>query len=104
MTYGESRNSQYPNSGEIYSLYVLKEYQGHGLGKDLFMLGIKELINKGYTSMILNVLDGNKTIYFYEKYGGKKVSTKQAEFHDIEITEHVMYYENLKDIYKEFNN
>ena len=103
MSYGKSRNDEYPESGEIYSLYILKEYQGLGIGKKLFMIGINELINKGYKTMILNVLKGNNTIKFYEKYCGKKVGERQDFFYNTVLTDNIMYFENLKDIYSYFN-
>lgn len=103
MSYGKSRNNEYPESGEIYSIYILKEYQGLGIGKKLFMVGINELINKGYHTMILNVLNGNSTIKFYEKYCGKKVGEKQDSFGNTILTESIMYFENLEDIYSKFN-
>ena len=104
MSYGKSRNDEYSESGEIYSIYVLKEYQGFGIGKNLFMIGINELINKGYNSMILNVLSGNSTIKFYEKYCGKKVGEKQDSFDDTILTEIIMYFEDLEDIYSKYNS
>ena len=102
MTYGPSRNEEYQEIGQIYAIYVLKEYQGLGIGKKLFMTGIKELIGKGYNSMIVNVLDGNKTRKFYEKYGGKKVGKIEDYFGNAKLTEHTMYFENLDKIYSEF--
>ena len=103
MSYGKSRNEEYPESGEIYSIYILEEYQGLGLGKKLFMIGINELINEGYNTMILNVLNGNNTIKFYEKYCGKKVGEKRDNFGDTILTESIMHFDNLEDIYSKFN-
>lgn len=104
MSYGKSRNQDYIDSGEIKSIYILKDYQGLGLGKSLFMTGIKELLNMGFNSMILNVLDGNDAILFYQKYGGKKVSEKIDDFGGTILKENVMYFDNLEDIYSKFNN
>lgn len=104
MSYGKSRNENYPESGEIYSIYILNDYQGLGLGKKLFMIGINELIVKGYNSMILNVLDGNNTIKFYEKYCGVKVGEKHENFGDTILSENIMYFENLEEIYSKFND
>lgn len=100
MSYGPSRNEEYPNMGEIYSLYVLDEYQGLGLGKKLFMTGVKELLDSGYHKMIINVLEGNKTIHFYEKYGGKNVGERVAIFAGHPLKENIMYYEDLNETYK----
>lgn len=98
---GQTENKQLFGSGEIYTLYVLKEYQGFGIGKKLFMTGIKTLIEQGYNSMILNVLVGNKTIHFYEKYGGEKVGSKIDNFAGVDLTENVMFFDDLKKIYNE---
>ena len=69
-----------------------------------FMIGINELINEGYNTMILNVLNGNNTIKFYEKYCGKKVGEKQDSFDDTILTEIIMYFEDLEDIYSKYNS
>lgn len=104
MMYGKSRNTNYPDSGEIYAIYILDNYQGLGIGKKLFMLGIKELINLGFNSMILNVLDGNKAISFYQKYGGIKKEIIQEQYCNTNLTEHIIYFDNLNKIYSEFFN
>lgn len=67
--YWPSRNEEYPKSEEIYALYILKDYQKLGLGKKLFFAWINELINLWFSSMIINVLEWNNAIKFYEKYG-----------------------------------
>lgn len=102
LIYGKSRNSSYPNYGEINAIYVLKEYQGNKIGKKLFLTGINELINIGYNEMILNVLKGNPTIKFYEHFGGQKVATKHDQFGTDTIEEHVMLFKNLKEIINKF--
>lgn len=104
ITYGKSRNEKYKNAGEIYSIYVLDEYQGLGLGKKLFFKGINELINNGYNSMIVDVVDGNKTIHFYEKYGGVNVEDRIDDFGTAKVTEHIMFFKDLKSIYNRFCN
>ena len=104
ITYGKSNNDNYPNAGEIYALYVLKEYQKIGLGKKLLLKGIEELINLNYQDMILNVLKGNKNIDFYEKFGGKQIDIKEEYLDDTLLVEYVMYFENLSKIYCGYNN
>ena len=101
MTYGPSRNEEYKDSGEIYAIYLLDEYHGNHIGKKLFMTGIKELINKGYNSMILNVLEGNKTIDFYKKYQGVEVGKITDNLGSTNINELIMYFDNLNNIYEE---
>jgi ribosomal protein S18 acetylase RimI-like enzyme len=37
LSYGKSRDENYPNDGEIYAFYILQEYQNLGIGKKLFL-------------------------------------------------------------------
>ena len=101
MSYGESRNEKYKDYGEINFIYLLDEYKGQGIGKKLFMTGIKELIDMGYNSMILNVLECNKTIGFYEKYSGKKIEQKEEVFYNTPLVENIMLFEDLNKIYED---
>ncbi len=66
--YGSYRDNTLPDHGEIYALYVLREYQGRGLGYRLMCAAMKNLSK--YPSVALWVLKGNeKAIRFYQKYG-----------------------------------
>lgn len=100
MSCGKSSSDKYKDSGEIYTLYVLEEYQGLGIGKELFLKALEDLISKGYNSMVLNVLDGNKTIDFYKKYSGIKVDSFSKMFGGTELIENVMYFDNIDKIYE----
>ncbi len=101
MCYGKSRNKDYPDCGEIYAIYVLKEYQGYHIGTKLFLTGIKQLKNAGFNNMILNVLEGNPAIKFYEKFGGIKKGFQQELLSDFNLKENIMYFTNLEKIYNE---
>ena len=98
LSYGRSRNKNYSFDGEIYAIYVLEEFQGCGIGKKLFFTGVQALINDGYSNMILNVLDGNKAINFYQKYLGKKVGILEDYFCGFLLREYIMYFEDIKKI------
>lgn len=50
------------------AIYLLKQYQGEGLGKKLLLLGLEYLKGK---VVYVEVLSDNKTKYFYQKYGAK---------------------------------
>ncbi len=75
LKYGISDNSKYNDYGYIQALYVLKEYQGYGIGKELFKMAILGLKELGYTKIMLECMCGNETINFYKKYLGKVVET-----------------------------
>ena len=96
--YWPSINEKYPNSGKIYALYILKDYQKLGIGKKLFFKWIEELIKLWFDSMIINVLEWNDTINFYKKYGGKIIWEKYEQFGEKELKEYVLLFNDLKSI------
>ena len=76
---------------EIGLLYLLKEYQGYGIGKKLFLLGYSRIKEKGVNEFFISCnkynLNGQK---FYKKMGGKIIhidednadkSIPQVKFH-----------------------
>lgn len=56
--------------GELYAIYLLKEFHGKGIGRELFKasLGCARLL--GFHPMVAWVLESNPTRKFYEKAGG----------------------------------
>lgn len=56
---------------ELYAIYLLKTAQGKGIGRQLMQTFAKRLVDKGYKSMLLWVLQNNqKSRGFYETMGG----------------------------------
>ena len=75
VSYGDFRDSA-TIAGEIFALYVLKDYYGKGVGRQLIQAAFAAL--DGYQEIILWVLEDNKrAIAFYEKMGF--VSSKSEE-------------------------
>ena len=67
-SYLESRDEDLVDTGEIMAIYVLKAYQGLGIGKQLMEACYKELSQ--YATLSLWVLGSNLlSIQFYEKQG-----------------------------------
>ena len=98
VSYSKSRNEKYENYGKINALYVLKEYQGLGIGKALFIKGIEELSNLGFENMILNVLDGNNAINFYKYFGGKIIDKRYDYFLDELVKENILLFKDINNI------
>lgn len=54
---------------EVYALYLLKEYQGKGIGKRLMQEAIREMYDEGARSFIIYVLSTNLPARrFYESF------------------------------------
>lgn len=67
VSYGDFRDSA-TITGEIFALYVLKEYYGKGVGQQLMQAAFAALVS--YPEIVLWVLEDNKrAISFYAKMG-----------------------------------
>ncbi len=90
--YGKSRDEAFLASGEINALYILKGFQHMGLGKKLFDAATMKLSQRGYTSVIINCLQGNPALQFYKHMGGEIVSSRKDEFNGKIITADILYF------------
>ena len=66
--FGAYRDETLPGHGEVFAIYVLKEYQGQKVGYELMNAALEQLV--GYQKIAVWVLKGNDgAIRFYERYG-----------------------------------
>ena len=62
------RGEEAPETGEVFALYVLSEYYGKGVGRELMNKALQQL--QGYSTICLWVLKENKrALRFYQKCG-----------------------------------
>jgi ribosomal protein S18 acetylase RimI-like enzyme len=71
VSFGPSRdNDASANTGEVYAIYLLAEYQGRGVGRALWQGAIEALKKHGSTDVTVWVLDTNSAARkFYEARG-----------------------------------
>jgi GNAT superfamily N-acetyltransferase len=67
---GYERQADHIYNGEIFALYVLKNYQRQGVGTKLVSALVKQLNQFGIYSMLVMVLEHNPYRRFYEKING----------------------------------
>ena len=63
--------------GEIYTLYVLPDFQERGIGRQLLAAAFAALVEKRYSCGLLWALRDNHSRYFYEHVGGKFIAERQ---------------------------
>jgi ribosomal protein S18 acetylase RimI-like enzyme len=76
---GPERTNDPDYKGELYAIYILKQYQGQGLGHRLVSALAKSLLSVGMDSMLLWVLADNPASRFYESLGGQQIKSKQED-------------------------
>lgn len=63
--------------GEIYTLYVLPDFQERGIGRQLIAAAFAALALKRYSCGLLWALRDNHARYFYERVGGKLIAERR---------------------------
>ena len=73
---GPCRTRSLGFGGEVFTLYVLPDYQNQGIGRRLVIGLFQRLIDRGFTSALIWVLAANPSRFFYENMGGKRVGER----------------------------
>lgn len=64
---------------DLTSIYLLENYQGQGIGKELFKALFEHFKKQKYDKVFVDVLEENKTSLFYEYYGARLIGTVQIK-------------------------
>jgi len=99
---GKERSGDYQDiGGEVYSIYILKAYQGQGVGKLLMQAISKELLDRSIQSMLVWVLKENQSSGFYENLGGKVIDEKYITIAGKQIPELAYQWADVSVIAKQ---
>ncbi|GAB2533725.1 GNAT family N-acetyltransferase [Gracilibacillus alcaliphilus] len=79
---GKERTERFGYDGEIFAIYLLPDYQGKGLGKQLLKAFAEEMQELGYQSLLIWVLTHNPTHHFYLHFGAEKIEQEQTTIGD----------------------
>ena len=73
---GEIREKLEEHDAELYAIYLLPEWQRQGAGRMLGLALASALQAKGFTSMLVWVLEQNPSVSFYERLGAVQIGRK----------------------------
>jgi GNAT superfamily N-acetyltransferase len=76
---GDARQSRPGYDAELYTFYVLRQFQRMGVGRALFHAIVNGLQAKGHTAIILWALEANTCLPFYERLGGLRIARQTIE-------------------------
>jgi len=78
-SYGPNRSDRDGFTGEVYTLYVLPDYQGIGLGRGMLYSLFRSLGREGHESALIWVLAENPSRFFYEAMGGRRIGERKVQ-------------------------
>ena len=80
---------------EVYSLYLMKEAQGRGIGRALLRTVAAVLLQQEFSSLGLWVLERNRSRGFYESCGGRLWASKVIEIGGARLLEVAYWWPEL---------
>lgn len=83
------------HDGEVYTLYVLADWQDRGVGKSLIAGAFRALSAAGMGSALVWVLADNPSRFFYEAMGGKLVGEREERLWGAALREYAYAWEDL---------
>jgi GNAT superfamily N-acetyltransferase len=92
---GKIREAIETADAEVFSLYLLRESQGMGIGRALLKEAASVLQQRGFRSLALWVLERNRSRLFYEKCGGRLANSKVIEIGGARLMEVAYWWPDL---------
>ena len=99
--YGREREGDLEYPGELYSIYLLKEFQGQGIGRSLMQKTTEGLLGLEIESMLVWVLADNPYREFYKRLGGLFVRDKIVEIGGASLKEQAYGWKDIRSILTE---
>jgi GNAT superfamily N-acetyltransferase len=84
---GELREKLHQYDAELYAIYLLRERQMQGVGRTLCLALASALKTKGFTSMLVWVLEQNSSVSFYERLGAVQIERKAINIGGADLQE-----------------
>ncbi|WP_379147771.1 GNAT family N-acetyltransferase [Paenibacillus sp. sgz500992] len=82
---GKRETNTVENSGDLTSIYVLEQYQGLGIGRQLLRILFLQFEKLSINRVFVEVLEGNKSRYFYEAFGAEWIQTEKVKIAGSEL-------------------
>jgi ribosomal protein S18 acetylase RimI-like enzyme len=95
-SFGKERSGKFNADGELYAIYILKEYQRGKLGLRLLLAGLDDLLKQDYESMLVWVLADNESRKFYESLQPQKAGEEVVKIAGKEYIEVAYIWRDLK--------
>ena len=95
---GPEREGNRLYEGEFYSIYILKEFQGQGIGRSLIAAASEKLLQSGLKSVMLWTFAVNPYREFFEALGGEVVSEETIEIGGSRLVQVAYGWSDVSDL------
>jgi ribosomal protein S18 acetylase RimI-like enzyme len=95
---GPERSGDINYQGELYAIYIQKEYQGPGIGLRLTKALVEALLEQDISSMLVWVLAANPSKGFYEALGGSRIGEKTIAIGGNQLLETAYGWEEIRPL------
>lgn len=82
-------------TGEVFTLYVLPDFQGRGVGRRLLTASFQGLVDRRYEAALVWVLAANPARFFYEALGGRRVAEQEERLWGTRLPEYAYLWRDL---------
>ena len=96
-------NNKEDKAIDLTSIYLLEDYQGKGVGKQLLKALFDYFKNAGYETVYVEVLEDNKTKFFYEYYGAEFLKTVQIKIASETLNESIYVWRDVEMALRKIN-
>ncbi|GGB51380.1 GNAT family N-acetyltransferase [Virgibacillus dakarensis] len=100
---GPERTKRFNYDSEIYTIYLLPEYQRKGLGAMLLRAFAEEMKEHGYQSLLVWVLTQNPSSRFYKRYDAKPVGEEKTTIGEGTYQETAYGWESIEQLLASWN-
>jgi L-amino acid N-acyltransferase YncA len=84
---GPERSGDSVYTGEIYAIYLLESWQGQGIGRQLTVTLVRQLMQQRLASLLVWVLAENPSRRFCEVLGGRMVRERLEMIGGVQLTD-----------------
>jgi ribosomal protein S18 acetylase RimI-like enzyme len=85
-------------AGEVFTLYVLPDFQGRGVGRRLLGGAFQGLADRRYGAAVVWVLAANPARFFYEALGGRRVAEQEERLWGTRLPEYAYLWPDLSAV------
>lgn len=92
LRYGPNKKQYNEQYGEVYALYIDKNYQKKGYGEKMICYAFN-IMKKKYKYVLISTLENNSANEFYKKINGKFIGKSKFELYNNTYIENIYLYE-----------